>query len=41
MAKVAKVTVEATVPARRKYLDFTEEEKNAMAGLLSQYRQAV
>ena len=40
-AKVTPVTVGHTVPARRKYLQFTEEEKQMIAGILSEYRQAV
>ena len=40
-AKVAKVTVDATIPARRKYLDITEADAAAIGGLLNQYRQAV
>jgi hypothetical protein len=40
-AKVPKVTNDATVPARRKYLDFNEDEKTALNGLLNEYREAV
>ena len=41
LAKVEKVTVAATIPARRKYLEFNEDEKAALGGLLNEYRQAV
>ena len=41
LASVAPVTVNNTVPARRKYLDFTDEEKAAIGSILCQYRQAV
>ena len=41
LAKVAPVTVEATVQARRKYLDFTDEEKAMIEGILPEYREAV
>ena len=40
-AKVAPVTVGHTVPARRKYLQFTEEEQQVIAGILAEYREAV
>ena len=41
LAKVAPVTNDATVQARRKYLDFTDEEKALLEGILNQYRSAV
>lgn len=41
MAKVAPVTVNNTVQARRKYLDFTDEEKSMILGILPEYREAV
>ena len=41
MAKVAPVTVENTVPARRKYLQFTAEEKAMIDGILAEYKEAV
>jgi hypothetical protein len=41
LAKVAPVTVDATVQARRKYLDFTDEEKAMIEGILPEYREAV
>lgn len=40
-AKVAPVTVENTVPARRKYLQFTAEEKAIIDGILAEYKEAV
>jgi Ca2+-binding EF-hand superfamily protein len=41
MAKVAPVTVDNTVPARRKYLQFTAEEKAMIDGILAEYKEAV
>lgn len=41
LAKVAPVTVQNTVPARRKYLQFTEEEQKMIGGILSEYKEAV
>jgi len=41
MAAVAPVTVDNTVPARRKYLQCTEEEKQMIEGILAEYREAV
>jgi hypothetical protein len=40
-AKVAPVTVENTVLARRKYLDFTDEEKKIIQDVLKEYKEAV
>lgn len=40
-AKVAPVTNDATVLARRKYLDFNDEEKQMLQGILNEYREAV
>lgn len=41
LAKVAPVTVNNTMQARRKYLDFTEEEKAMIGGILAEYKEAV
>jgi hypothetical protein len=35
------VTTDATVPARRKYLEFNAEEKQMFSGILDEYREAV
>jgi hypothetical protein len=40
-ASVAPVTVDNTVPARRKYLDITEEEGAMIDSILNEYRKAV
>lgn len=40
-AKVAPVTNNATLLARRRYLEFNEEEKQIMQGILGEYREAV
>jgi hypothetical protein len=40
-AKVAPVTIENTVLARRKYLDFTEEERKMIQDILKEYKEAV
>ena len=40
-AKVAPVTVDNTVLARRKYLDITEDEAQQIAAILEEYRKAV
>ena len=39
-AVVAPVTVENTTLARRKYLDMTEEEMQALSGILEEYKKA-
>jgi hypothetical protein len=41
IAKVAPVTVNNTLLARRKYLDFTEEEKIIIQDVLKEYKEAV
>ena len=41
LTEVAPVTVENTVPARRKYLDVTPEEASALDMILGEYRKAV
>ena len=41
LAKVAPVTQDATIAARRKYLDFNDEEKQMLQGILNEYREAV
>ena len=40
-AVVAPVTVENTTLARRKYLDMTEDEMQALSGILEEYKKAV
>jgi len=40
-APVAPVTVDNTVPARRKYLEISEEEAQAIDAILQEYRAAV
>ena len=40
-ASVAPVTTDATVQARRKYLDFNAEERAMLSGILDEYREAV
>ena len=41
LASVAPVTVDNTVPARRKYLHCTAEEQQMIEGILAEYREAV
>ena len=40
-AKVAPVTVNNTLLARRKYLDFTDDEKSMIQDILKEYKEAV
>ena len=40
-AKVAPVTNNATMLARRRYLDFNDEEKQILQGILGEYKEAV
>ena len=41
LAKVNKITNAATTQARRKYLNFNDEEKQMLAGILKEYQEAV
>ena len=41
LAKVARVTNEVTTKARRKYLDFNDEERQMLQGILQEYQTAV
>ena len=41
MAKVNPVTVDLTIPARRKYLDMTPEQQECIKSVLSEYARAI
>jgi len=41
LVRVAPVTNENTVPARRKYLQFNKEEQDMLEGIINEYKEAV